>query len=278
MSRSGIVAVAVLLIAATWGIAQEEPDGQDPVGLWERFLTWRTQRIEATDAYRVPFQGAGYAALQDTRMTPMVYRAPVYAAVMQNRAIRPKETVLTTFTFQFAYPLTDQTISGEASYLNPRGTIDVAYLRRFWAPPILVGGSLSWTGNLRTLDVLGNSALNYDLIASFNLTSRRQEQLLVFGRLGSWHAQVTLPVVSWVLRQPAYNISYAGSRTFWAAPWRFPRVRLNVGATRLLQHSAENRLSVDYFYDLYGMQDEASGDRLVMATHALAVGYALKTK
>ena len=251
--------------------SEEVPD------LLQRVLEWREERIGKTDTYTVSASGAGYAAIQDTRMARRVYRAPGFVAVSQDRTYRPKETVLSTFFFQFAYPLTEKTLAGKASYFNPRGTFDYAYLRRIGSLPLTVGGSFSFTGNMRILDALGNSGLNYDLIASLNPTARWEQDFTLFGRPTSWHAQVTTPVFSWVLREPAYNVSYSGNESIWAPPWRFYRLRVNVGISRLLQHSSENRLSLDYFYDVYGTTDADAGHSLALGNHTITVGYALKT-
>ncbi len=268
----------MLILGAGTGLATaQEESTEEEKGLWQQFLEWREKRIAATDTYRVSTGGAGYAAIQDTRMTPVVYRAPGFVAVNQRRTYRPEETVLTTFFFQFAYPITEKTISGKATYTNPRGTIDWAYLRRLGDLPLSVGGSLSWSGNLRILDSLGNSALNYDLIAGLNPTARWEEGFTLFGRDASWHAQVTTPVVSWMLRMPQYNLSFGGNRTFWAAPWKLYRLRLNVGISRLLTHSQENRFTIDYFYDVYGTVDREADDRLNLGNHTIVFGYALKS-
>jgi hypothetical protein len=150
-------------------------------------------------------------------------------------------------------------------------------LRRIGSLPLTVGGSLSWSGNLRVLDSLGNSALNYDLIASLNPTARWEDDFTLFGRASSWHAQVTTPVVSWVLRVPQYNLSFGGNESFWAAPWKLYRLRLNVGLSRLLKHSQENRFTIDYFYDIYGTVDTQAQDQLVLGNHTIVLGYALKS-
>jgi hypothetical protein len=271
------VLAALMLGTATVLLTAQDETAEEDKGLWQQFLEWREERIAATDTYQVSTAGAGYAAIQDTRMTPVVYRAPGFTAVNQTRTYRPKETVLTTFFFQFAYPLTEQTIAGEATYTNPRGTIDWAYLRRIGSLPLTVGGSLSWSGNLRVLDSLGNSALNYDLIASLNPTARWEDDFTLFGRASSWHAQVTTPVVSWVLRVPQYNLSFGGNESFWAAPWKLYRLRLNVGLSRLLKHSQENRFTIDYFYDIYGTVDTQAQDQLVLGNHTIVLGYALKS-
>ncbi len=259
------------------GQGSDGENADEKPGLWQRFLEWREERIAKTDTYTVSANGAGYAAIQDTRMAPRVYRAPGFVAVVQDRTYRPKETVLSTFFFQFAYPLTEKTLAGKASYVNPRGTFDYAYLRRIGSLPLTVGGSLSFTGNLRVLDSLGNSSLNYDLIASLNPTARWEQEFTLFGRAASWHAQVTTPVFSWVLREPAYNVSYSGNESIWAPPWRLYRLRVNLGISRLLEHSSENRLSLDYFYDVYGMTDADAGHNLALGNHTISVGYALKT-
>jgi hypothetical protein len=268
----------MLILCAGAGLATaQEESSEEEKGLWQQFLKWREERIAATDSYQVSTVGTGYAAIQDTRMAPLVYRAPGFVAVNQQRTYRPKETVLTTFFFQFAYPLTEKTISGEATYTNPRGTIDWAYLRRLGDLPLSVGGSLSWSGNLRVLDSLGNSALNYDLIASLNPTARWEARFRLFDRDASWHAQVTTPVVSWMLRMPQYNLSFGGNQTFWAAPWKLYRLRLNLGISRLLTHSEENRFTIDYFYDIYGTVDRQAQDRLNLGNHSIVLGYALKS-
>ncbi len=256
---------------------ENEEEEEEERGLWRRFLEWREERIAKTDAYVVSANGPGYAAIQDTRMSPLVYRAPGFVAAVQERTYRPKETVLSTFFFQFAYPLTEKTLAGKASYINPRGTVDYAYLRRLGSLPLTVGGSFSFTGNLRVLDTLGNSSLNYDLIASLNPTARWEEDFTLFGRPASLHAQVTTPVFSWVFRHPEFNVSYAGGESVWAPPWKLYRLRVNVGLSRLLQHSSENRLSIDYFYDLYGMADVDAGHSLALGNHTITVGYALKS-
>jgi hypothetical protein len=89
--------------------------------------------------------------------------------------------------------------------------------------------------------------------------------------------QLTTPLVSHVVRNPAYSLSFQGSQQGFAAPWDLYRARMNLGISRLLEHSNENRLSIDYFYDIYGRYDEPSGHRLVLGNHTITIGYALKS-
>ena len=267
-----LAGLALLMAPASLHAQEEEPS------LWERFLQWREERIEVTDSYSVSSIGPGYAAIQDTRMTPLVYRAPTFTAYSQERVYRPREALFSTFVFQFAYPLNERTLSGDATYLNPRGTIDIAYLRNPAPEQLRVGGSLSTTGNLRTLDSLGNSALNFDIITSINASARWEDEFTLLNRPAKWYVHATTPLFSNVIRSPAYNLSFEGAAVHWSPPWDFYRLRLNVGVSRLLKHSEENRYSIDYSYDVYGRMDEPTGHRLTIGTHSLTFGYSLKTK
>lgn len=258
--------------ASSSGSDQSEP------GIWRRFIDWRAERIAATDSYRASSAGVGYAALQDTRMTSLVYRTPAYAAVIQHSALRPYDVVQTTLTAQFALPLVGQPNADPTAYLNPRGDIDVAYLRRFDALPVSVGAGLTLSGNLRQYSTLGNSGFNYDIHSALNATARWQHHFSLLKRPSVVHVRVTTPVVSWVLLYPDFNIAYAGGTSYWAAPWGLYRIRLNVGLSRLLTHSDENRLRLDYSYDVYGTHDSATDDRIVIASHMLTLGYSMKTR
>jgi len=282
-----IISLLLLLLVGLPALAQETSDAppesassgedEDP-GLWQRFLDWREERISRTDSYQVVLNGPGYAAIQDLRMSPRIYRGPGFVAFAQLRDFRPKETVLQTLFFQFAYPLTEETISGDSSYNNPRGTVDLTYLRRVAELPLQLGGGLSGGGNLRTLSSLSNSAFNYDISVSANASARWQHDFSLFGRDAEWHAQLSVPLFSWVSRMPAYNISYVGPATTWAFPWDFYRLRLNLGLSRLLKRSDENRFSIEYLYDFYGMSEPNREERLTLGNHAIVFGYALKTK
>ena len=282
LRRRAISLCALLLLgtALTWGQSggDGEPGEDEDLNLFERFLRWREARIERTDTYQLNLTGAGYAALQDLRMSPRIYRAPGFVTVSEQRDYRPRESFLQSFFFQFAYPITEETLALEESYLNTRGTLDFIYLRRVRELPLQVGGGLSGTGNLRTLNSLQNSALNYDIVVSLEAAGRWQQEFSLLGRPAEWHVQALTPLFSWVMRQPAYNVSYAGGSETWAFPWDFYRFRFSVGLTRLLDRSDENRFSVEYAYDFYGMSQPNAAQRLSLGNHSLVLGYAMKTK
>lgn len=277
LRRAVAVAVAMIVMSAALPAQTDSESGAEKAGLIERFRNWREERIAVTDTYTLSASGAGYAAIQDTRMAPRIYRAPGFVAVNQDRTYRPQEIVLRTLFFQFAYPLTNKTIALDASYINPRGTIDFAYLRRIGPEALSVGGSLSTTGNLRVFDALGNSSLNFDIISSLNAGLRWEDRFSLFGRPTRWYAQLTTPVVSYVVRNPAYSLSFQESARGFAAPWDLYRARLNLGLSRLLEHSNENRFSIDYFYDVYGSYDASTDHRLVLGNHTITFGYSLKS-
>lgn len=267
----------ILILSAGMLFAEEQEEAKKT-----GFFAKIKEKIEAiekvTNSYRVSSEGIGYTAIQDTRMAPMVYRAPGFSALMQNRTYRPKEMLLTTFFFQFSYPLYEGSLAFDETYLNPRGTIDTAYLRRIGELPLLVGGSINGSFNIRNLDALGNSSLNFDIIASVNATARWEDSFTLLKRPATWHVQAATPVYSLVVRHPLFNVSYSGNEVIWAAPWQFYRIRLNAGITRLLPRSNENSLTVDYFYDFYGLSGKNINHDLNIGLHSLTLGYALKIK
>lgn len=282
LRKRAVSLCALLLLGAAlaWGqpAGDGEPGNDEDLNLFERFLRWREARIERTDTYLLNLTGAGYAALQDLRMSPRIYRAPGFVTVSEQRDYRPRESFLQSLFFQFAYPITEETLALEETYLNMRGTLDFTYLHRVRGLPLQVGGGLSGTGNLRTLDSLQNSALNYDIVVSAEAAGRWQQEFSLLGRPAEWYVEALTPLFSWVVRQPAYNVSYAGGSETWAFPWDFYRVRLSAGFSRLLDRSDENRFSVEYTYDFYGMSQPDATQRLSLGNHSIVLGYAMKTK
>lgn len=280
--RGTVPLLAALLLGICGSAAanegQESTEPCDQPGLWQRFLTWRAERTAITDTLLVTSQGGGYAPIQDTRMSPLLYHAPAATLVFEDRTYRPREIVLFAATGHFAFPLTEDTRSGREQYLNLRGTVDAAYQRRIAELDLYGGGSLSFTANQRLYTALSNSSFNFDLIASANAALRWDEAFTLFERPASWHLQAIAPTFSWVLRSPAYGVQLSGDQSIWAFPWRFYRLRLNVGITSRLKHSLENRIAIDYRYDFYGMRDQASGHSLSLGVHAITLGFALKTK
>jgi hypothetical protein len=208
----------------------------------------------------------------------MVYRAPGVRLLFENRIYRPNEIIQTDLSFQFAYVLNSETLEGDYTYTNPRGMAAVAYLLRFKKLPLAIGGSVSCTANYRIIGELSNSGVNYDVIASIEPAARWEQDFRLFNQPTRWHVSAAVPAFSFVVRHPAYNISLGGSETVWAPPWQFYRLRLNAGIDRLLKHSDENRFTVEYHYDFYGLRDQDSGHRLNIGTHTITLGYAIKTK
>lgn len=268
-SSASILAVTFLLTCGTV-FAQED------AGIWQRFLTWREQRLESTDSYVLAVQGAGYAALQDTRMTPMIYRAAGAALLFEDRTYRPNEMVISSIFGQLSYVLTDGALDGDIRYLNPRGAATIRYLRRLGSGSPAVGGALDLTMNWRILDPMSNSSLNFDIIGSIGPAVRLERKLSLFDRPASWYVGASAPVLSYVVRMPEYNISYGSVSSYVAPPWKLYRLRLRAGVDRLLTRSEENRLSLDYRYDFYGLRENPH--RLTLGLHTITFGYALKTK
>lgn len=266
------------MILSTATVWSDEGDSGEKPGIWRRFLDWREARLDATDTYVLSTQGLAYAALQDERMTPLVYRALGAGLRAGERSYRPKEIVLSAFAGQYTAVLNKATLAGDYSYMNPRGTLDWIYLRRIPGLPLAAGGGITATGNMRILSELGNSALNYDVVASVSAAARWEQAFRLFDRPAWWHVGLKTPVFSYLLRHPGYAVSYGGSRTAWAAPWRFYRLRLDAGISRLLDRSEENRLAIEYHYDFYGANDRDAGHRLTLGAHSITVGYALKTR
>lgn len=258
------------------GTAESGDDGSWLLRTWNRFMRWRNERIAKTDTYVLAVQGPGYAALQDTRMTPLVYRALGGALSFEDRTYRPEEIVLTRFFFQYSHVLSDGALDGDFVYQNPRGSGSLTYLRRFQSIPLSLGATLDVTGNVRTLDPMGNSRFNYDVITSLSPAARWEDSFTLFGRDAGWHVGVSVPVVAYVIRNPVYNLSYQKSAAYLAAPWTYYRLRLHVGVDGLLKYSNENRWALDYHYDFYGLREDPH--RLTMGLHTLTIGYALKTK
>jgi hypothetical protein len=267
-------AAVVLLVLSVAALPAEDADEEK--GVWQRFVDWRQERIEKTDSYSLAVQGPSYAALQDTRMTPLIYRAVGGGLLFEGRTYRPEELVLTRFWFQFAYVLSDGAREGEFSYFNPRGSGSTSYLRRLDSLPLAVGGFVDLTGNWRILQPMGNSSLNFDVIASVGPEVRWEQSMTLFDRPARWHVGMSVPAVAYVIRSPAYALSYQEPASFWAAPWVFYRLRLSAGIDRLLNHSEENRLAIDYHYDFYGLQEPSHS--LTMGFHTITIGYALKSK
>lgn len=257
------------------GWCADESSGESP-GLFERIMMRRRARIAVTDIYAVSTAGFGYTALQDTRMTPLIYRAPVVAANIQSLIYRPKALILFSIPAYFAYPITPKSIAGEEAYYVMRGTVDLAYLRQFQRAPLALGGGVMFTAGARLQSSLGNSATNVDFIASVFPTLRWEDDFSLLKRPAIWHIQATVPIYSFVTRLPAYNLPMVGPQIIWAFPWRFYRVRIKAGISRLLQHSEENRLNIEYSYDFYGLSVKDSTHRLALGLHTLTVGYAMK--
>jgi len=277
-STLALVLLAGLSLGCGWAQDDAKTAVEQNQTLWRLFLDWREARIEATDSYLLSSPGIAYATVQDTTMTPLVYRSVAFAALAEARSIRPHEVVLATAFFQFASPPVASPSGGDANYLNLRGTVDFAYLWRPSGTSFALGAGLSLTGNSRQLDSLGNSSRNYDIAVSLNPAAEWEYEFRLLGRPTVWRVGATTPVFSWVQREPAFNVSYAGTRSLWAAPWQFGRIRLATGLSRLLDRSDENRLRLDYRYDLYVVPDEPGGRSVVTSSHALTLGISSKTR
>src|SRR6056297_2283620 len=102
----GLLTFVLIILFCTPFLMAEETEKEEASGFLARLKEKREARLEVTDSYRVNSQGIGYTAIQDTRMAPMIYRAPGASALMEYRTYRPGELFLTTFFFQFSYPLT----------------------------------------------------------------------------------------------------------------------------------------------------------------------------
>jgi hypothetical protein len=211
-------------------------------------------------------------------MTPLVYRAVGGALCFQSRTYRPNVLILSSAFLSFNTVLSKETLGGVYSYNNPRATVSGTYFHGLGLNGISLGGGMSVTGNMRLLDQLSNSSYNYDIVADIHIAGRRERSFRLFDRPAEWHVELAAPLFSFVVRHPSYGVSYQGSASHWAPPWRLYRARLNVGLSRLLTHSEENRLALDYMYDLYGMRDRDSGHKLTLGLHTIVLGYALKAR
>lgn len=269
--------VAMIIVVCGTAVTEEtHSSSTDDLGIWQRFRDWRKQRLESTDTYILAVQGPGYAAIQDTRMTPMVYRAAGAALLFEDRTYRPREIVISSAFFQFSYVLTDGALDGSIRYVNPRGAATIRYMRRLESIPLAIGGAVDLTGNWRILEPMANSALNFDIITSIGPAVRWEREMTLFDRPARWHVGVSAPLVSYVVRVPEYNLSYGTGTSYVAPPWKLYRLRFRAGVDRLLTRSDENRLSLDYRYDFYGLLENPH--RLTLGLHTLTIGYALKTK
>jgi hypothetical protein len=247
-------------------------------GFWNQLRHWWEERSRITQSYLVSSAGIGYTAFQDTRMTPMIYRAPGFPVLTQHITKRPQEMILTHLFFQFSYPITEPNLSGESLFINPRGTIDTSYLRRIADLPLWIGGSFSGTFNLRLADSLSNSMLNFDILTCLGPAVRWDEDFILFRQPATYHLMASLPLVSHVLRNPLYNTSYGGNEMFFAPPWELYRLRFNAGMARRFPRSNENSLSIDYFYDLYGLARRDKPHDLVTGIHSLVFGFSMKLR
>jgi hypothetical protein len=268
--------IAAFLLVATLGWSEDGSEADDP-SFWQRLVQWRNAWIAASDSYTVSSSGLGYAAFQDIRMNPVIYRGPAFSTAVQNFIYRPKSILLASTVSHMAYPITEKSILAEELYLGGRFTTEMTYFRRFSVIPLAIGGSFSVAGNVRAQDALGNSALNYDIAASISPTIRWEGGFTLSKRPAIWYVQAAVPAFSLILRLPEYNISLGEHETVWALPWQYYGLQLNVGISRLLPHSDENRLTLDYRYDFYGLSKADYPHRLVLGLHSLSVGYAMKT-
>lgn len=276
--RLTVTLCILLFICKAMTLGAEEARLLEKPGFWDQLRLWREERSQATQTYLVSSTGIGYTAFQDTRMTPMVYRAPGFSVLTQHLTYRPKEIVITTLFFQFSYPITEQNLSGEYQYINPRGTIDTSYFWRISDLPLFIGGSFSGTFNLRLLDSLNNSMLNFDILTCLGPAIRWEETFTLSKRPTTYRLMASLPLISHVLRNPFYNTHYGGNEMFFSPPWELYRLRLNAGITRQLSGSNENGMSIDYFYDLYGLARRDNPHDLVSGIHSLVFGYSMKTR
>jgi hypothetical protein len=271
-----MVALGLFIVVPAFAQEGASETSTEDQGLFERIEAWYEALLDATDTFNVSSSGFAYVAIQDTRMTPDIFRAPAFSVFNQTRSYRERETVVNTVSFEFAYPLSERTIN--SPYVNPRGSLSFEYLRRISELPLSLGGGLSLAGNLRTYTALSNSSLNYDLAASLRASVRWQDEFSLLGRMTSWHAHASFPLLSYTVRMPYFNVAYGGTDQGFAAPWQFYRMRIHVGLSRMLARSSENRMTFDYVYDLYGATSPEDPFRFTTAKHSLSIGYALKIR
>lgn len=243
------------------------------VSRWWRGYTERRRELNLeTDAYRLFGNGAAFVVIQDTGMTEMVYPTWGFTSVVQHLQYRPR--VITTFTSGtvVSIPGRPEFLSLDSIYVNSQANVEWSCLRRFEELPIALGVALTGRGDLRYYDLLENSALNGEISGDIGAAVRWERPIRVLKRSTEVHAQAAVPFVTWLSRYPAYNVR--GFRSEWFAPWGAPQLRLNVGLSRALRYSDENRFIVDYRYDFRSVPDEY--DQLVVGGHRLSIGYAMK--
>lgn len=267
-----LMAIGVLFFSLS-ALGQQQVDSS--LSWAERWRACKDSAAANNETYRTGGIAAAYSGLQDTRMSPLIFRGMGVALDVQRLSYGTKK--LSDWQLKLTY------IAGFSNrdQYSPMhlGRIDLNYAYQRKIPTkkgkLYLGAALNNLLNLRLYNPLGNNAfaMDYTLALSPKATwlleniGKKNSMLLVSGGLSA---------VSFALRYPEF--AYRGLEIQVLGMGRFNRYFFEIGWSPKLRYSNENRMYVAYLFDAYNFASSNDGKKVSQYVNSVKFAYFLKTK
>lgn len=216
--------------------------------------------------------GLGYNHSLDTRMSLSPYKGPGARIGFGMQAEKPHRRT----EYQYASGRVDRILPAHLESLvwNSRYDGAFSYLRK--VKPLAprkwdrwLGGSLLLSYNFRYAPRLSNSAVHWDGVAAIGPTAALRTPLRFFRADWLLDGRLSLPLLAYVNRLPAYALSGWGGTANYVAPiGRYTRLSTFVALSKRLGKLSPNRWQLSYAWDFYAF-NESDIHRLRIANHSL---------
>lgn len=267
--RSKVGAIVLLIVMPVAVYAQESERDGFFARLWQR----RIERIAATDTYHTGARGAAVAPVQDLRLTSQIYPFLYWTSVSETRTYRDAAMTRSLLSLQIGTPSEERFLTGDSLFLGGIGSYAWNRTWQLGPFPLAVGAGGIAQGHLRLFPELVNDSLSLDGLIAATGAVRVEHHVTLFGRDTRLSLDAAVPLYSWFSRVPEFNIG--GLEQRFAPAWELPALWLDVGLSRLMNHSDENRWDLTYRYTFYAVP--VTDDGLTVASHAITFGRALKS-
>lgn len=232
----------------------------------------RSEKIKLTDRWHVSGTSFGFALVQDTKMSPLIYAGPGTGLYWQTFRTVPKWLHLTGFTGRYS------ALGGPDEFDNivhtPHFRFYTGSYRNIKKSGFSAGGSFNAEARGRIYPKIANDALNTDFAASLFAGGFYRYKMQVFRQAAFIIAGAETALYSYLLRFPKYNIS--GTEQYLAPLGVYNQFKFHLGIVKQMKHSKENKIGIKYDWDMVFMKEDEGLHKLVSGNHFITISFWLK--